>query len=165
MRWTYLLVALVLICAATVFLPHFRRPPESYKPTTLGGIYMDFFSDRPANLKAETIVLFLLLVIAALSSFFPALLALLIRAFPPGTVKGIGILYVLAGLVVAVGAVVNFAIVILNRTPFQFGTPPPIGIAGVFAWGVGLWQMIFALASIVMGGNSSFAGLIRRCVQ
>jgi hypothetical protein len=165
MRWTYLFGVLLLLCAATVFVPHFRAAPDTYRPTSLGGIYQDFFTQWPKKLDGERLVLLLLILSAILSSFFPALLVAMVHALPSGGIKRLGGLYVLIGTMVLVGAAANFAIIMLNRIGFHFGPPAPIGIAGLFAWGVALWQVLFALIAIAIGFSAPCAALAGRWVH
>src|SRR4051812_46958477 len=81
MRFAIVFVFAVVWCVLSVFVIRHHRPkPNSFRKTTLGGIYLDFVQATPMLLDPRKQLLFVLGVAAICSSFYPVLLLGGVRA-------------------------------------------------------------------------------------
>jgi len=154
MRFALAFVIAVAWCILSVFvIRHHRRKPESYRKTTLGGIYRDFIKEAPILLKPRKQGLFLLGLIAIFSSFFPILLLGGVRA---GSGKA---LFILGGLVALLGAGMNLILIVLSHTDFMGGSK--CKEETVLTWLLPLSQAVVAVTSVVMGFSAGWVAAVR----
>jgi hypothetical protein len=156
MRTALLFIALS-VAAALVFVPHVRSQPDSFKSTTLGGIYWDLLSHLPSRWNAERATFLAAVAAGVFASCFPIVLAMMLRWYRPGSGSTRGIAYGAVALIAFAGATANALFILLNQATFTFGGRPVPGGVVAFAVTVALVQSLIAIVSLTVAVSPRFA--------
>jgi hypothetical protein len=150
--------SIVLTASALLFFlaPHHRRRAELFKPTTMAGIYRDFFEAAVEHFRPDMQVMLLLGLAGMLAAFYPALLVAMVRWVRPGMAW-----FVVAGIVATIGVVANFLAMLISHVNFGGGRSSDSDVTPFF-WLILAFQGAFALASIVIGASGTCAGVAAR---
>jgi len=158
MRFALAFVIAATWCVLSVFVIRHHRPkPDSFRKTTLGGIYRDFIKEAPILLKPRKQGLFILGLTAIFSSFYPVLLLTGMRA---GGGRG---LFLLGGLLALLGAGMNLILIVLSHTDFIGGSKckeeTPL------TWLLPLSQVLVAVTSITIGFSAGCIAAVRGVIH
>jgi hypothetical protein len=97
----------------------------------------------------------MLILVGMLASAFPMLFITLVHWAPP--ISGRGWVYVLVGLLILVGAAVNFLGMLVSHMSFGFGVSNTTRDMTALIWIIPAFQSLFGIASIVAGTSTWFA--------
>ena len=148
MRFALVLLIAVTWCVLSVFVIRHHRPkPDSFRKTTLGGIYREFLQEAPTLLKPRKLSLFFLGLSAIFGAFYPVVLIAGIRA---GGGQG---LFLVGGVIALVGAAMNLILIVLSHTNFMGGSST-CKEQTVLTWLLPLSQTLVAVASVIIGFSS-----------
>jgi hypothetical protein len=152
-------VVLLFLSALLFFVaPHHRRRENSFNACTLSEIYGKFFQDLP-EIISPRLPLFLLLGCAGIvAGFYPVIFALLAHWLLPASGQNDRVIFLLGGLMAAVGAFANFIAIIVSHLSLGFGVSTSSRDETPFLWIIPLFQMFFAAASIAVGSSAEVAG-------
>ncbi len=123
-------------------------------------IYREIIEELPKMKFSRAPLLLLAGLIAVASAFYPVLLVVMMRWISPTQTPGRSALYVLGGLAICAGAIVNFFFIILSHMNFAFGTPNTVRDQTVFTWMIPALQALAGIFSIAIGVSG---GLARHC--
>ena len=156
---TALLFSALLAMSASLFFfaPHHRRVGDPFKACTLGEIYGQFFSGIP-DTESPRIMLFLFLASAGVLTFFFPLVSVLIVGNAPSQ----GGWLLLGGVLMVVGAIVNFFAMTISHASFGWGSSSSSQNETPFIWIIPLYQLLFAAANIVVGVNANLCSAVSR---
>jgi fucose permease len=156
---TLIAFALILTACLMVFflVPHHRKRPVSFQARTLWQIYYSVFRDAP-NLPSPHARFFRVFLFAGLfAAFFPAIFVLMTAWLPRQTEDSGGAIFVATGAVAAVGATVNFLLILVSHMNFAFSAASSSHERTFASWLIPLTQFAFATAGTAVGFSSTCA--------
>ena len=159
------LVALCVCSALFFYAPHHRRDEIGFKPATLGQFFYEFFRELPEIISRSALWFAMLGIAGIVSSFYPAILILMTRWASPAAGQPGGDLFILGGLIAAIGTVVNFIAILISHVSFGFGGAISTGEKTAFWWILPLFQLIFAAVSFAIGCSATCFSWLSRLLR
>ncbi len=153
-----------MICALLVFLaPHHRRKAELFKPTTLAEVYREMFQEGAGDLNSRGIIWLGLAGAAGVwASFFPVIFVGMTRLWPPAEAP---VIYVMAGIVTALGVAANLVVMLVSHMSFGFGRSNSSLGETAFIWIIPVFQILFGVASCIAGCSGRAASLLNEWIN
>jgi len=139
--------------------PYARRKESSTKRYTLAAMYGDLFHELPSMKKAK-IEFFLPMACAGiLSSFYPALMLVIIRVGGQQSLNGARMFILLPAIVSLLGVVVNVLVMLLSQLNFGFGGSQKRNETVIF-WVILAFQATFAIFGIAAAISADVAKFV-----
>jgi hypothetical protein len=157
MKVVILSLGLFVVCAGLVFVaPHHRRKGELFKPCTLGEVYREIFREMPSDINGRGLIFLVLVGVTGMwASLFPFTLVGMTRLWPLGAAPGV--IYLMAGIVTVLGTVANFLAMLVSHMSFGFGVSNSSQGETPFIWIIPVFQILFGIASIMVGCSTRLA--------
>lgn len=158
MKTAIILVLLTAACAALFFLaPHHQRTPDSIGAFTLFEIFAEGFSDFSDLQTPNAILLMLVMMASLLTVFYPVALFAMLRWMAPAGGRAGGPVFVICGVLVALGALANWVAMMVSQMGFGFGGGFSLAPETAFFWIIPLFQLAAAAASVAVGVSAQCA--------
>lgn len=153
------LCLLAAVSVNLVAVPHHSEGPESFRPSTLLGIYRKTFADIPTRWNVERATMLATLLLSVFASLCPLIVIALMNWHRPAVGAAGGALFCIVSFLALMGALANTFLILMSQMSFAFGGRPTPRDAIAFSIGLMVLQAGFAIVGLAIGVSGRAASV------